>query len=167
VTTPSTSSTERRIERIQASVQRLIETVETLPSEILYREPTPGEWPVMSALAHVVELMPYWAHQARDVSMRPNDGQRFGRTHDDPERIGAIQQHRRDSLDATLPRIRQALDETVRTLRAIPADGWRRSASHATRGDMSVEMIVDQFLVSHVEEHLNQARQAIRAVGGA
>ena len=137
--------------------------MQTLPEEVLYRAPTPGEWPVMSTLAHVVELMPYWARQAREVAARPRNGEPFGRTHDDPDRIGAVEQHGRDSLGAALERIRQALDETVRTLRAIPAEGWSRTARHANRGEMSVEAIVDQFLVSHVEEHLGQAREAIRA----
>jgi uncharacterized damage-inducible protein DinB len=162
VTTPSTSGTEQRIERIEVGVQRLIETVEALPSQVLYAQPALDEWPVMSTLAHVVELMPYWAHQALNVSSRTNDGEPFGRTHDDPDRVGAVQQHGRDSLDSTLPRLRAAAAEAVQTLRAIPSDRWTRTARHATRGDMTVEMIVDQFLVSHVEEHLAQAREAIR-----
>ena len=160
------SSINERVERIEAGVQSLIETVEALPNDLLYREPEPGEWPVMSTLAHVVELMPYWAHQAQEVAARQADGQPFGRTHDDPDRVGAVQQHGRDSLNALLPRLRSALAETVQTLRAIPPDRWSRTARHATRGDMSVEMIVDQFLVNHVEEHLAQARSAINAVSG-
>lgn len=153
-----------RISRIQAGVDGLIETVESLPSEVLYREPEPGEWPVMSTLAHVVELMPYWAHQGAEVARRARNDQPFGRTHDDADRIGAVTQHGRDSLDSMLPQLRSALDECVSTLRGIPAEGWQRTAHHANRGEMSVEMIVDQFLVEHVEEHLRQAESAIAAL---
>jgi uncharacterized damage-inducible protein DinB len=155
---------QNRLERLEQTVQRLIQELEHLPTELLYREPRPGEWPVMSTLAHVVELMPYWAHQALEVSRRSADGQPFGRTHDDPDRVGAVQQHGRDSLDSMLPRVRSACTEAVDTLRQIPPHGWARTARHATRGDMSVEQIVDQFLVSHVEEHLSQARAAISAL---
>ena len=152
-----------RISRIETSVQELVDTVEALPQQVLYAEPAPSEWPVMSILAHVVELMPYWARQALDVSRRSADGQPFGRTHDDPDRIGAVQQHGQDSLDSILPRLRTACTEAIDTLQQIPADRWTRTARHANRGDMTVEQIVDQFLVSHVEEHLTQARQAITA----
>ncbi len=165
MTTPSASTApaEQHIKRLEASVHSLIETVQGLPEELLYRAPNPGEWPVMSTLAHVVELMPYWSRQARAVAARERNGEPFGRTHDDPDRIGAVEQHGRDSLASALERIRGALGETVRTLRDIPAEGWSRTGRHANRGEMSVEAMIDQFLVSHVEEHLGQAREAIRA----
>ena len=151
-----------RISRIETAVQELVDTAQALPDQVLYAEPEPSEWPVMSILAHVVELMPYWAKQALEVSRRSADSQPFGRTHDDPDRIGAVQQHGRDSLDGMLPRVRAACTEAVDLLRQIPPDGWARTARHANRGDMSVEQIVEQFLVSHVEDHLSQAREAIR-----
>ena len=152
-----------RISRIQTAVQQLTDTAQALPSNVLYAEPEPNEWPVMSILAHVVELMPYWAKQALEVSRRSADSQPFGRTHDDPDRIGAVQQHGRDSLDSMLPRVQTACSEAVDLLRQIPEDRWSRTARHANRGDMSVEQIVEQFLVSHVEEHLKQARETITA----
>jgi uncharacterized damage-inducible protein DinB len=158
------TTVDERVQRIETSVQRLIETVEALPTNILYREPAAGEWPVMSTLAHVVEVMPYWAHQAVEVAGRQQNDLPFGRTHDDPDRIAAVDQHGGDSLDSMLPRLRQSLDECVRTLRSIPADRWTRTAHHANRGEMSIEAIVDSFLVNHVQEHLAQAQQAITAL---
>jgi uncharacterized damage-inducible protein DinB len=156
--------TDDRVSRIETAVQQLIDTAETLPSNVLYAEPEPNEWPVMSILAHVVELMPYWARQALEVSRRSADSQPFGRTHDDPDRIGAVQQHSGDSLDSMLPQVRAACSDAADLLRQIPEEGWTRTARHANRGDMSVEQIVDQFLVHHVEEHLTQARAAITAL---
>jgi hypothetical protein len=63
-----------------------------------------------------------------------------------------------------LPRVRVACAEAVDLLGQIPQDRWTRTARHANRGDMTVEQIVDQFLVTHVEEHLAQARAAISAL---
>ena len=45
-----------------------------------------------------MEMLPYWAEQARAVAARSQDGEAFGRTHDDPERIAAVRQHARDDL---------------------------------------------------------------------
>jgi uncharacterized damage-inducible protein DinB len=159
--------TDNRISRIQTSVQQLIDTAQGLPAQTLYAEPAPSEWPVMSILAHVVELMPYWAQQALEVSRRSADSQPFGRTHDDPDRIGAVQQHSHDTLDSMLPRLQTACTQAIEALQHIPPEGWKRTARHANRGDMSVEQIVDQFLVTHVEEHLAQARAAITAAASS
>ena len=62
---------EERTQRLEASVQRVLQDIERLPADVVYREPRPGEWPVMSTLAHVSELLPYWAHQAEGVVERP------------------------------------------------------------------------------------------------
>jgi uncharacterized damage-inducible protein DinB len=145
---------EERIERLEASVQRLLVNVERLPADVLYREPSAGEWPVMSTLSHVAEILPYWAHQAELIARSP--GTAFGRTHDDADRIGAIEQHRRDSLDAMVARIRAGLAESVSTLRRLPADGWTRAGQHPTRGSMTAEQVIDKLLLDHVEEHAAQ-----------
>ena len=135
-------------------MQRLLADVERLPADVLYREPSAGQWPVMSTLSHVAEILPYWAHQAELIARSP--GTAFGRTHDDAGRIGAIEQHRRDSLDATVARIRAGLAESVSTLRGLPTDGWARAGQHPTRGSMTAEQVIDKLLLDHVEEHAAQ-----------
>src|SRR5216684_2152068 len=97
-------SAEERIQRLERSVNQLILEIERLPADVLYRAPSEGEWPVMSTLAHLAELLPYWAHQAQGIASQP--GKPFGRTHDDPDRIGAVDAHGHDSLDVAVNRIR-------------------------------------------------------------
>jgi hypothetical protein len=119
---------EERIQRLERSVNELIGDIERLPAEVLYRAPSPGEWPVMSTLAHLAELLPYWAHQADGIASQP--GKPFGRTHDDPDRIGALEQHGHDSLDVAVNRIRASLAECVSVLRALPAEAWTMAGQH-------------------------------------
>jgi uncharacterized damage-inducible protein DinB len=158
-------TTEERIQRIESTVQQLISLIERLPAEVLYREPQPGEWPVMSTLAHLQELLPYWAHQAEGVVHRPD--QPFGRTHSDPARIGAVEEHGHDSLDAMVKRIRVSLDECLATLRSLPSSGWSAVGHSPSRGTMTVEQIVDAFLVRHVEEHAAQTQATLQALGAS
>jgi uncharacterized damage-inducible protein DinB len=146
-------------------VNRLLEDIQRLPADVLYRAPEPGEWPVMSTLAHLAELLPYWAHQAENIARDP--GAPFGRLHDDPQRIGAVEQHGRDSLDAVVPRIRASLDECVRALRALPAEAWAAAGMHPNRGSMTVEQLVDSFLVKHAEEHASQTQATLQALSAA
>ena len=153
---------EERIQRLQASVQRLLADVERLPAEVLYREPAAGEWPVMSTLAHVAEILPYWAHQAEHIARHP--GAPFGRTHEDPDRIAAIEQHSHDGLEAIAARIRHGLDESVRTLRSLPDEAWASAGQHPTRGSMTAEEVIDRFLLNHVEEHTAQISATLAAL---
>lgn len=156
---------EQQIQRLETNALRLLRDVEQLPADVLYREPGPGEWPVMSTLAHVAELLPFWAHQAEGIAREP--GSSFGRSHDDPRRVGPIEQHGHDALDAIVPSIRLGLDQCLATLRSIPAEAWSKTGQHATRGEMSVADIVDRFLVSHVEEHQAQIASTLSTVSAS
>jgi DinB family protein len=155
-------SAQEQIGRVETTVQQLVGEIEKLPSEVLYREPEPGEWPVMSTLAHLAELLPYWAHEAAELAASP--GKHFGRSLDDPRRVGPIEQHRRDSIEAIVPRIREGLAECVQTLRAIRPEDWQVVGQHATRGPMSVEQVVESFVCKHASEHASQIQETLKAI---
>ena len=156
---------EERIQRVERSVNQLLVEIERLPANVLYRPPSEGEWPVMSTLAHLAELLPYWAHQASGIAARP--GEPFGRTLDDPDRVGAVSEHGQDSLDTAVGRVRASLEECIRVLRALPAEAWSRSGQHAIRGPMTIEQLVDAFLVNHAEEHAVQIEASVKSLAAA
>lgn len=153
---------DEQISRIERTVQNLLAEIDQLPVDVVYLAPTAGEWPVMSTLAHLSELLPYWAHEAEAVAKSP--GRQFGRAHDDARRIGAIEQHGHDAITAMVPQIRASLADCVDTLRALPADAGAITGQHAARGAMSVDDMVDTFLVSHAEEHASQIAATLRAL---
>jgi uncharacterized damage-inducible protein DinB len=153
---------QERIQRLERSVTQLIQEIERLPTEVLYRPPSQGEWPVMSTLAHLAELLPYWAHQAEGIAAQP--GKPFGRTHADADRLGAIEQHGHDSLDMAVKRIRAGLQECVTVLSALPAEAWASAGQHPSRGMMTIEQVVDAFLVHHAEEHTAQTHATLETL---
>jgi hypothetical protein len=119
----------------------------------------------MSTLAHVADLMPYWAHQAEAIAQAP--GRRFGRQHDDPQRIGAVADHGQDSLNSMVPRLRGGVEECVKTLRALPAEAWTRAGQHPSRGSMTAEQVITVFVADHIDEHLVQIRTTLQALSAA
>ena len=153
-----------RTRRLSTAVERLLGQVEGLSEDQLYRAPAAGEWTVMEGLAHVAEIMPYWSRQAREVAARSENNQPFGRTHEDPDRIAAVERHARDRMEDVLPRVREGLAEATATMRELPAEGWQKTANHRNRGEMSVAQIVDQFLLDHIEEHARQIEATLKAL---
>jgi uncharacterized damage-inducible protein DinB len=146
---------EERAERLDAAMQILLNRAETLPQDV--RPPSgSGDWSVMQILGHVAEFVPYWAGQAQAIALRPANGQPFGRPTNDPDRLEAVDKYVNDPPRKIVPLLRTGLSEAQALLRAIPEEGWQRTARHPTRGEMTVEQIVDQFLIDHVVEHSRQ-----------
>src|SRR5689334_16854236 len=154
---------EEHIARVQGTVQQLLSEVEKLPENVLYRAPEEGEWPVISTLAHLAELLPYWAHEAAALAAAPGKTE-VGRTHEDPRRIGAIEEHGRDSLAFIVPSVRSALEECTRTLRSIPEDGWNAVGQHVRGMPITANEIVQRFVVNHAQEHAAQIHTTLEAL---
>jgi uncharacterized damage-inducible protein DinB len=154
---------DEHIARVERTVQQLLTEVEQLPQDVLYREPKQGEWPVMSTLAHLAELLPYWAHEAAALAASPGKNA-VGRTHDDPGRLGAIQEHGHDSLGSIVPSVRSALEECTRTLRSIPEEGWNAVGQHVRGMPISANEIVQRFVVNHAEEHATQIHATLETL---
>jgi len=156
-------SPEDRIARIERGIDSLIARLEGLPDQALYAPPAAGEWPVMSTLAHVVEMLPYWAHQCEQLARVP--GAPFGRGHDDPGRLGAIADHGSDAADVVRAALRTSLAEAVAALRGLPGEAWDAVGVHPRRGQMTVREVIDAFMVDHVEEHGAQVDAALSVLG--
>lgn len=149
------------LRRIEERGSDILRDAEGLRDELLYKQPDEEGWSVMRVLGHVAELLPYWTTQAVAVAGRTTPGQPFGRTHDDPARLAAVEDHAHDALGDVLPRVRESLRVTMDGLRSISPEGWTRSGKHARRGEMTVRDIVEQFIADHLDEHAAQAREAL------
>jgi hypothetical protein len=154
---------DERVSRIERGVAALLQRLDGVPVEALYTAPRAGEWPVMSNLAHVVEMLPYWAHQAEHIADHP--GTSFGRTVDDPARLDAIEQHGGDQANVIRPALEASRGEAVLALRGLPESAWDTRGVHPLRGEMTVAQVVDGLMVHHVEEHVAQIDGALSALG--
>jgi hypothetical protein len=140
---------------------------EPWPLSAAYGTEPEADWGPREVLAHVNEMLPYWATQIRVIlAGNPAEATPFGRISTDPDRIGRIAADRELRAGDLLDRIAVGLAIVEDVLTGLtPADLERRGV-HATRGEMTVGGSVDLFLVSHVAEHVEQL-QAILARRGA
>jgi hypothetical protein len=108
--------------------------------------------------AHLSEFIPYWIRQAGPVLRGQPSGEPvpFGRTKKDPERIGAIERNRRESVDVLWADTNADIAQLRGFLALMEPDQWHTRGLHPTRGEMTVDELVEQFLVGHLEEHADQ-----------
>jgi hypothetical protein len=132
---------------------------EPSPGEITEADPESGErWDRGQVWAHLSEFIPYWIQQARPVlrgqaSRAPVP---FGRTKSDPERIGAIERNRREAVFVLWADTSAGIAELRGFLTSMEPGQWDVLGLHPTRGAMTVDELVERYLVGHLEEHADQ-----------
>jgi hypothetical protein len=155
-----------RRDRLVAAAARVRAAAPLLPDEGLTDpDPNTGErWDRGQVLAHVAEMLPYWAHQVELVTA--GDQVPFGRVASDPGRLAAIERDRREDPARLLARVDEGLAVVLALLDRLDHAALARTGRHQTLGEMTAAAIVDRFLVDHLEEHADQLEAGRRAGNG-
>jgi hypothetical protein len=120
-------------------------------------ELTSERWEAGQVWAHLAEFPGYWLGQVNRVIAQPTHGAiPFGRVKTDVGRIEAIERERHTDPRALLERVRASLAEVSDAARSWSPETWRLRGAHPTLGEMTIERIVEHFIVDHLEEHADQ-----------
>ena len=165
-TPPANPEVEAILLSVQKSYSELNKLIDgplsKLEPEKLYKSPAQDEWSIMQNLAHIVELMPYWAGEIEKLVAKP--GQNFGRTMQQEARLQAIREHGRDSLDqvrAALPGSYARLEEVLTSLKD---SDLRLTGNHVKFGDETLDWFIEEFVTGHLVNHLEQIKGCLAAV---
>ena len=153
------SSVDALIARLADAERRLAEhAAAPLPEGL--SDPDPGaeeRWEAGQIWAHLAEFPAYWLAQAQRVIAQPTHSPvPFGRVKTDAGRLAAIERDRHTDPAALLERVRAALADATDAARSWDAETWRLRGMHPKLGEMTIERIVEHFLVDHLEEHADQ-----------
>jgi hypothetical protein len=164
------STPDEFLERVRVVEARLaaVAATEPAPGALTDADPSSGErWDRGQVWAHVAEFIPYWIAQSRPVigGQRSGEPVRFGRTHSDPERIGAIERDRREPVTELWAATREHIVLLRTFLGELTPDQWQAVGEHATRGAMSMSQITEEFLVGHLEQHADQLEGLTQSPG--
>jgi hypothetical protein len=154
-----------RAERLQAAAGRIRASAVALGEDALTEpDPESGErWDRGQVLAHVAEMLPYWAQQAELIAAGRQV--EFGRAKGDPDRLAAIERDRREDPQRLLGRVDEGVAVVLALLERLDDQALARTGHHQTLGEMPVAAIVDRFLVAHLEEHADQLDPSRRGPG--
>jgi hypothetical protein len=153
------AAVEALLARLTDAERRLAEHADApLPSGLT--DPDAGSeerWEAGQVWAHLAEFPAYWLAQARRVAARPtNEPVPFGRVKTDSARIEAIERDRNEPPAALLRRVQESLAEVTDAAHAFSPEDWTALGIHPTAGEMTVQGIVERFIVEHLEEHADQ-----------
>jgi len=154
-----TATVDALLARLADAERRLVEHADRpLPAGLTDPDPDAGErWEAGQVWAHLAEFPGYWLAQAQRVIALPtHEPVPFGRTKTDPSRAEAIERDRHTDPTELLNRVRRSLAEVTDAARALPLDAWTRRGQHPTLGEMTVERLMERFIVGHLEEHADQ-----------
>lgn len=149
----------RRLRAVEASLATQADA--GLPPGLTDPDPGASErWEAGQVWAHLAEFPSYWLAQARLVVAARAQGApepiAFGRTKTDPQRLGAIERDRRTDPARLLAMVREGVAATVTALDELDREALEARGRHVTLGEMSVERILEHFIVAHLEEHADQ-----------
>jgi hypothetical protein len=153
------ASVDELIARMSEAERRLAEHADApVPDGLTDPDPTTEErWEAGQVWAHIAEFPPYWLAEAQRVASLPtNEPVPFGRVKTDAGRLASIERERHTEPAALLERVRSSLAEVTDATRAFTPEEWSRRGLHPTRGEMTVQSIVERFIVDHLEEHADQ-----------
>lgn len=151
---------ERRLDALAARDDRL--------TGLTAADPATGEqWEAGQVWAHLAELVGYWLEQARRViETRSPDPTPFGRVKSNPERIAAIERDRATAVATLSDRVRQQIGAARQFLHDREPRDWEARGLHQAQGVMTLERIMEEFVVGHLEQHAEQLEGLARADGG-
>jgi uncharacterized damage-inducible protein DinB len=164
------STNNPKVEEIRRSVQSsydelnqlIADRLATLDPAKLYQQPAENEWTIMENLAHIVELMPYWANEIEKLVAAP--GQNFGRTMQDAGRLQAINEHGSDDLEqiqAALPGSYAHLEQVLGELKDSDLE---LTGHHPRFGDQTLARFIEDFVTHHLTGHLEQVNHCLAVV---
>ena len=113
-------------------------------------------WGPPEVLAHVTEMLPYWLGEVERILAGSPAPVPFGRVATDEVRIAIIGRDRTVPPRELFDRVGADVLRYAHRLEELTAADLARQGLHPVRGVMSVEEILERFVVAHLAEHAAQ-----------
>ncbi|MBI2762290.1 MAG: hypothetical protein HYX54_00815 [Chloroflexi bacterium] len=132
----------------------------------LYGTEPEASWGPPEVLAHLEEMLPFWLGEVERILDGPGDDPvPFGRVASDVVRIGIIGRDRTLPLRELFARVGAAGARLSARMLELDSPELARVGLHPRLGELTVAQLLDQFVVSHTEEHVVQLREILTARG--
>jgi hypothetical protein len=128
------------------------------PLSPAYGSEPESDWGPKEVLAHVAEMLGYWPREIARILAGDTDPVPFGRVSTDPARIERIGRDRHEPTDDLFDRLSAGEARLTDRMSTLTTRDLARRGLHPRLGEMTVDRILERFLVGHLEEHAVQLR---------
>jgi hypothetical protein len=111
-------------------------------------------------------MVPFWLGEIERIVDGGGGVVDFGRTADNELRIGVIARDRGLPPRALFDRIGASVELAARRLGDLDDDRAAFRGRHPRLGELDIAQIVDRFLTTHIEEHVEQLAAVVGARSG-
>ncbi len=153
-----------RLDAVEGRLRALVE-LEPAPTALTEPDQPSGERREWGQVwAHLAEFVPYWNGQIQAaLAADPAQPPSFGRVKTDEGRVAAIEADRHRAAAELWARLGAQLVDLRSLLAGLTDADWDRRVRHATLGVLDMPMVVEEFLVGHLESHAAQLDGLVRA----
>lgn len=151
------------IERLRAARDRIVrlrgrvDASESAPED----RPRDRDWVPREILAHCGELLPFWLGEIERVLAGSPEPVPYGRTAGDPIRTMTVDRDRTLPVGELYARLDSGTERAVKRLVELDDRQCAKRGLHPTRGEMTVQEIVEAMLSGHMDEHATQLEEAL------
>lgn len=127
-----------------------------------------ASWGPREVLAHTAEMLPYWLGEFERVveaGRGSGDGRPFGRTAEDPLRLGVLERDRSLPFRELFDRIDAGIGRWGRRIASGSPGDDAAIGLHPRLGEMTAGEIRDRFVVAHLDDHAAQLEATLAASG--
>jgi hypothetical protein len=121
-------------------------------------DPANGEsWDAGQIWAHLADFVPYWISQVERVLAADSpDPVPFGRARANADHTAATERDRHQGPNALWHDAKEDLSDLRALLGDISDRAWQTKGVHPTRGVITVQQLIEELLIGHLEHHATQ-----------
>jgi hypothetical protein len=143
------------LEALESGPKKVGDLTKKLDDALLRRKPASDKWSAMEVVCHLRDIEKLWAD--RLVKAAFTDKPAFYMIEVDD--LAVKNSYNTQDLGSALKEFARLREDNLRLLRALPASHWKRSGMHPTRGEITIERIVE-IMIGHDQGHCEQILRA-------
>lgn len=152
------------IQSVHTSLDEILQIANELSEDTIRWNPTEDEWSIIQILNHLVEALPYWLNEIKQILEAP--GKEWGRGLTDKARLAAVSNtdpltvsNVLKDLEAVKPQVEEVLSSL--TEEQLSTESPSRNPRFGTK---PISFIVNHLLVEHAAKHCGQIKRNLSKV---
>ena len=147
-----------RMKRLARTGDELAAAIKGRDEAVLARRPDAKNWAAKECVCHLRDTEEMFMARFNQIMAMDNPKLSFDPA--TPDRWAAERQYLRHDVQEALAHFRKRRAESLAFLETLTPEQWKRGATHATRGLMTIDAFVT-LIAWHDDNHLDQLRRAL------